>query len=377
MGHVDHLVRIVRRRHTGVSRQSPAVPGERSTAFRRQAARRERRRREGRRVLPVRTAPRADLPVFRHQSADGADADPHLDLLLGKSARDARWDDRVRKCRYAARQDRQRQRDPVTGDPWIFRLARGVSFHRQAGAGLDRGTQGVCPLATREAGKIRLQPAGDRCRIRRARLGIHRRRREGQGGARGKAQDGWRLPEYRLRAVQGTAALCQVYRPGEKGGATRHAGGQGGFPLCRPDAARPARGQGRRTARFRRALHQAWRRLHPGRGASDVPVDCRGRHAGWQARDLGQVDHHCRRCPPLRAADTGYRRGWLPDIRRRLGPAGSTQTPRRARWRTDRLRAGPGFCARRCQRDPGRNGTAADAARRPGDFRDGTATLRR
>ena len=153
VGHGDHLVRLVHRRHAGVPRQSPAVPGERSTAFRRQAARRQRRRREGRRVLPVRAAPGADLPVLRHQPADGPDADPHLDLLLGQPGRHARRHDRLRERRHAAGQDRQRQRHPVAGDPRLLRVARGVSVHRQAGAGLDQGTQGLRPLAGQEAGR--------------------------------------------------------------------------------------------------------------------------------------------------------------------------------------------------------------------------------
>jgi hypothetical protein len=58
--------------------------------------------------------------------------------------------------------------------------------------------------------KFRAQSGGDRCR--RGGLGdfLHRRRGQSQGDAGRETQDGWRLPEYRLRALQGADPLGQA-----------------------------------------------------------------------------------------------------------------------------------------------------------------------
>jgi hypothetical protein len=71
-----------------------------------------------------------------------------------------------------------------------------------------QGAPGVRALA--EAGPLRPQPGGDRRRQRRAGDGLHRRRGEGQGDAGREAPHGRRLPQHRLRAVEGADPLGEV-----------------------------------------------------------------------------------------------------------------------------------------------------------------------
>ena len=60
------------------------------------------------------------------------------------------------------------------------------------------------------AGALRPQPGRHRRRLGGPGAGLHRRGGQGQGDAGRKAPDGRRLPEHRLRAVEGAAPLGQV-----------------------------------------------------------------------------------------------------------------------------------------------------------------------
>ena len=76
-------------------------------------------------------------------------------------------------------------------------------LHRQEDRRCDPGATRLCALARSQAEALRPQP--DRHRRRRGGAGqqLHRRGGEGQGDAGRRPQDGWRLPELRLRAEQG------------------------------------------------------------------------------------------------------------------------------------------------------------------------------
>ena len=94
--------------------------------------------------------------------------------------------------------------------------------------------------AAAAAAPVQPQPGGHWCGCGRAGHGLHRRGREGQGDAGGRPQDGWRLPELRLRTQQGADPLGQAgasAEPGKAPGLQRCAR-HGGFP--RGDGPHPA-----------------------------------------------------------------------------------------------------------------------------------------
>ncbi len=100
---------------------------------------------------------------------------------------------------------------------------------------------------------------------------------QGQGRADREAQDGRRLPEHRLRAVEGADPLGQAAVAHRALARIRHRSGEREVRLRRRDAARVARHQGSRAARFGRALQRAWRRVHRRHGEDHDTVDGGGR----------------------------------------------------------------------------------------------------
>ncbi len=134
-----------------------------------------------------------------------------------------------------------------------------------------------------EARAFRPQRGRDRRRFGRSRHRLHRGRGQSQSHADRKAQDGRRLPEHRLRAVQGADPLGEVSFARAPRARTGHAIRRRGFRFRGRDGARAARGENRRAARLDRALQQARCRLRDGRSENHVAVDGgsknRGRHA--------------------------------------------------------------------------------------------------
>ena len=183
---------------------------------------------------------------------------------------------------------------------------------------------------------------------------------KGEGDADRKAQDGRRLPQHRLRAVQGADQVGQAAVADEARRAIRPAARQrrGDFAdVMQRVQARRERG---RAARFDRALHRAGRRM-PDRQREDRLALGRGVHAadGSNRRSPPKHRHRVGRAafvPPIPASMP--RR--LPDQRHRLEPARAAQTLGGAGRRPDRQRAD---AVLRALRRPGVAG--GDAAAHP------------
>ena len=81
-------------------------------------------------------------------------------------------------------------------------------------------------MGASQAEGLRPQPGGHRRRIGRAGHGLHRGGGQGEGDADRKAQDGRRLPQHRLRAVQGADQVGQAAVADEARRAIRPAASQ-------------------------------------------------------------------------------------------------------------------------------------------------------
>ncbi len=327
----------------------------------------QRRRRQGRRVLSLRAAAGADLSLLADQPGHGPDGDPHLDLLLGEPARHARRHRRLRLRGHAARPV------PHLGGPDLrLRAARHLPAGRQESARRDQGAQGLREMGRPASGGIRLQHGGDRRRQRRPRLRLHRRGDQGEGGADREAQDGRRLPEHRLRAVEGADPLGQAAQPHRALEGVRHRPGQRELRLRRRDGARLAGGEDGRAARFGRALHGARRRVRyrhredhlavDGGGVGGTPLPCPSPAGGEGVHGTARADdeehRHRRRRAAVRAADPGPGRRRLPDLGHGVEPARAAEAAGRARRRADRLRADAGLRAARLAGHAGRDAAA-------------------
>src|SRR6185295_3057664 len=82
-----------------------------------------------------------------------------------------------------------------------LRAARHLPAAGEARAGRGEGAPRVCQVA--QAGALRPQSGGDRRGFGGPGGRLHRRGDQGEGDAGGEAPDGRRLPEYRLRPVEG------------------------------------------------------------------------------------------------------------------------------------------------------------------------------
>ena len=171
---------------------------------------------------------------------------------------------------------------------------------------LDAARRRAGCIAAIEARALRLQPDRDRRGLGRAGVGVHRRGGEGEGRADREAQDGRRLPQHRLRAVQGAAphgAAARRQRATARASASRAC--KRGLRLRRGDGARAARDRDDRAARFGRALHRARRRRD--RGDASSSRRGRSRSSGRAAHGAQHRDRHRRAA--ARAEDSRARRG--------------------------------------------------------------------
>ena len=91
-----------------------------------------------------------------------------------------------------------------------------------------------------------------------------------------KAPHGRRLPQYRLRALQGADPFREIAVACQACAGIRRARGQGDLPVRRRDGARATGHQGHRAARFRGALHEPGRGVHQGRGKNNLAVGSAG-----------------------------------------------------------------------------------------------------
>ena len=122
--------------------------------------------------------------------------------------------------------------------------------------------------------------------------GGHARR---AGGADRKGPDGRRVPQHRLRAVEGDDRRGQARRGLSHQRAVRHQAREAGRRVRRGQRSHPSRHRRDRAERFQGALHRARRPRDRGRGALPRQQDRRRRPgAGRPVRDQG---------PPLRDRD--------------------------------------------------------------------------
>ena len=177
--HGAGVVRLQHRRHPGLPAGPAAVPGRRTKALRRQPREAQPGRGEGRRLLPVRPAPGARLPVLCHQPGHGPDAHPHPHLLLGQPGGDAARNTGVRERRHPAGRGARPGGSAVRRPDPVLHPARHLPPRGQEGAGVDQGPAGAAPGGAAEA--VRPGYRGDRRRLRRAGERLHRRGSEGEG----------------------------------------------------------------------------------------------------------------------------------------------------------------------------------------------------
>ena len=215
---------LLDRRHARFPGQP--IPAARLGAgeVRRTADRDQRGGRARGRFLPLHLAPDPGDPVFRHQSVDGPDADPDLDLLSGKPGRHARGHDRLRQRGHTVGPDHVAEGHSVAGVARRFRVAGDFPDHRQENCRLGQGTQGLREMVGPEAGDIRPQRGGDRRGVGRACNRLYRGGGQGQGHPGGEAHDGRRLPQLRLRPIEGADPFGQVSVACEALEGIRHAG---------------------------------------------------------------------------------------------------------------------------------------------------------
>ncbi len=132
VGSGDRLLRLHPWRHARLPRLAFPVARLGAVEVRRQAEAHQRGHREGRRLLPLRAAAGARVPVLRDQPRDGAHAHPRGDLLLGEPGGHARRDRGLRLRRHAARADHLAQGHPLAGASRRVRAAGHLSLRRQA-----------------------------------------------------------------------------------------------------------------------------------------------------------------------------------------------------------------------------------------------------
>jgi hypothetical protein len=150
------------------------------------------------------------------------------------------------------------------------------------------------------AAPLRPQPRRHRRRQRRTGHRLHRGRRESPGHAGRKEPHGRRLPEHRLRALQGADPLGQsssrrsrVHR----NSASRRRAPNSSFADVMERVRAVIRAD--RAARFGRTLHGAWRRCHRRHGKDRLALGSRNCAYGW--REAASVDAQPSSSPPVPA----------------------------------------------------------------------------
>ena len=251
--HAAGVVRVVDWRHAGLSVRTLHLPGLGAGPAGPSAREAERGRPPRRRLPPGHLAAAAGAPVLGRQPGDGADTDRHLDLLLGQPARHAASHGHLCLRRHAADAVpcRPGARDRPRAAGWLFAVRQAPGGRHQRAACLQ-ALEGPPPEA------VRLQRGSHRRRLRGSRGVLHRGRHQGQGGADRKTPHGRRLPEHRLRAQQGAAAIGEAARPDVTRARLGHRRSQGVVHVLGCDGPRDPRHQGDRAARLARALHRSW-----------------------------------------------------------------------------------------------------------------------
>jgi uncharacterized membrane protein YdjX (TVP38/TMEM64 family) len=277
---------------------------------------------EGRGLLSLHPAPGAGVSLLRHQPADGAHAHPtrtfywvsQVGMLAGTLV-------------YVNAGTQLAELESLSG---ILSPGLLASF----------ALLGVFPLLAKrlvawmQARKVyagwtqtealRPQPGGDRRRVRGSRHRLHRRRGQGQGHPDREAPHGGRLPQHRLRPIQGPDPHRQapgpVRRAEELGirSATRR------LRLRRGHGAGAAGGEDGGAPRLRGALPLPGGGGHPGRRGSARPGRWRSAATDGALQRLSlPAPSSSPPAPAPGAAHPGDRGGGLPHLRHPVGPAGA------------------------------------------------------
>src|SRR5438552_1662318 len=188
------------------------------------------------------------------------------------------------------------------------------------------------------------RPQPDRHRRRRRRPGrrLYRGGRQGESHARGRRVDGGRLPQFRLRSIEGSDSGSKIRSSSASRGHTWLAQRAHGIRFWRSDGAHPTRYRDDRTARLGRALYRARRGGPAGARKNRLSVVGRDKQFGRNP----DADHarHCHRggFESGRPADPRALRREVPHLGHPLGRVQTSRAARRAgRW-SDRLRARAG-----------------------------------
>ncbi len=310
LGHAHRVICLQHRSNPCVPGFPVPVPRCRTQKARRPAARDQRRGGARGRVLLVHAAARSGVSVLRDQPRDGVDADQDPHLLLGQPDRHAPGHPRVRERGHPACADRIPPGHPVPVPADLLCAPRHLPADRQEDHRLDQGAQGLREVD--EADTLRPQPGSDRCGLCGARGRLHRSGGQGEGDAHREAQDGWRVPEHRLRAVEGADPLGQAAFAHPARSQLWHSCGTGRVRLCRGHGTCAQGHPHHRTARFGGALHRARRGGDPRRSEDHIALDRGGAHRRAVPHPDDAIDRHrsgwaacsCRRFPASRKSAT-------------------------------------------------------------------------
>ena len=335
MGRRIGFLRLRHWRHHRLRRGALRVARLRPASLRKTELGRRRGHAEGRSVLSNGASPGADLPFLPGQSGDGAHRDPGDDLLLGQPAGDAAGHDRLRQRRHSTRADQDAFRRGIACAARIVCAAGHFSAVGEVRAGPDQGAQGVPPLE--KAASLRPQSDCHRRRCSRPGRRLCRRRRQGKSHASGRHFDGRRLPQFRLRAFEGSYSCGKARPSGEARERARLARRAHGIRFRGRDGAHQARHCDDRTARFGRTLCGPGRRSAARSCKNCLSMVGRGHERERRAN----ADHACDRdrggFDPDRAADPGPFSHRVPYLRHVLGLVPASAASGRVGWRSDRM----------------------------------------
>ena len=304
------LAHLLRQQPGGDARRADRPhPGARAAgaAFRHPARAYQRRHRARGGLLSLHAAVDPALPLLRDQPGNGPDPHAAHDLLLGQSAGHAARHRGLRERRSGARPAGVAGRHPLAGPDRLLRDDRPLPL-AGPGPGGHRQASPAGP-SFRASGALRSGHRGDRRRLGGAGGELYRLGGQGAGGAGRARPAGRRLPQYRLRALQGPHPRRTPRKRDPRGAALRRhrwrarSGFHGGDGPCAsghprggaPRQPRALRGAGRRGDRRRRRPRGPLAGADPpgrdGAGDHHPPRDHRQRGAPAGAAAARPGDH--------------------------------------------------------------------------------------
>ena len=312
------------------------------------------------------------VSVLAREPADGAHETARLDVLLGEPARHA--------ARHAGLRVRRQQARRVShhgGPHRRAHAARDISADRALDRAAAEVAAGVCTLGGRPPSPVRLQHGRDRRGQCRAGLGLHRRGDACAGRAGRGKQDGRRLSEHRLRAVQGADPSPRACSPTSRARATS-ASASAHIQSILPRRWSACSGSSAPSNRMIRssATRRSASTASQGRARITSPwtveVTTATGPRALTTRSIVIAAGARPAVPPI----PGLAEVGLPHLRHGVGSARAAAAPGGARRRADRLRAGAGVRPPRRRGDAGRDAAANPDARGRRSERPGARQLR-